>query len=545
MNPEPLDAIPAATPPVDARRRRLVGLLMATTGVLLACGGGGSDTPAPMPPPPPPGPPPVPVDGPAWWGFGRNAQHTALGELATQPLTRIAWQTPMDLAPQYTTGGALLIHYGSPVITRQNTVVLPVKTGATEGFRIEARLGGNGSLLWSLDTDYRLPPHNWVPSFNPVLTPANRVVLPAAGGRLLMRDTVNAASGTLRRVAFFGNATYAAAPATYDATVYINTPLTSDSQGNLYFGFTVTGANPAGLAGGIARVSAGGTGSWVAASVAAADVAMAKTQTNCAPALSADEATVYVVVNTAPAPGVRASGRLLALDSTSLATRAAVRLLDPATGAPAWISDNATSSPMVGPDGDVYIGVLESNPPDHNYRGWLLHFDATLAQSRTPASFGWDNTPSVVPAAMLPAYTGGSPYLLAIKYNNYGFVGGGDGRNRVAVVDPRRSQADPILAAVSVMREVITILGPTADPEWPPSGVKEWCINTAAVDPLTDSILINSEDGLLYRWHLPSNSFTESIGLNSGYAQSYTPTAIGPDGRVYAVNNATLFSVGR
>ena len=64
------------------------------------------------------------------------------------------------------------------------------------------------------------------------------------------------------------------------------------------------------------------------------------------------------------------------------------------------------------------------------------------------------------------------------------------------------------------------------------------------MDPLTSSVLMNSEDGSLYRWHLPSNVLSERIGLNNGYAQSYTPTAIGADGRVYAVNNARLFSIG-
>jgi hypothetical protein len=56
---------------------------------------------------------------------------------------------------------------------------------------------------------------------------------------------------------------------------------------------------------------------------------------------------------------------------------------------------------------------------------------------------------------------------------------------------------------------------------------------------------MNSEDGRLYRWHLPSNSLSESIRLNNGYAQSYAPTALGADGRVHAVNNARLFSIGR
>jgi len=74
--------------------------------------------------------------------------------------------------------------------------------------------------------------------------------------------------------------------------------------------------------------------------------------------------------------------------------------------------------------------------------------------------------------------------------------------------------------------------------------VREWCVNTAAVDPFTNSVLVNSEDGNLYRWHLPSNTFTEHITLNPGVAQSYTPTAIGPDGRVYAINNAFIHSIG-
>ncbi|HVO09047.1 MAG TPA: hypothetical protein VMT83_19835, partial [Burkholderiaceae bacterium] len=219
---------------------------------------------------------------------------------------------------------------------------------------------------------------------------------------------------------------------------------------------------------------------------------------------------------------------------------------DPSTGAPAWISDDATSSPLVGPDGDVYIGVLESDSPGHNFRGWLLHFDATLAQSRTPGSFGWDNTPSVVPAAMLGTqYTGSSTYLLLSKYNNYAGAGSGDGKNRMAILDPNGTQPDPVKPSVTVMKEVITILGPTADPDGPVGSVKEWCVNTAAVDPFTDSVLVNSEDGVLYRWHLPSNAFSERITLNSGLAQSYTPTLIGPDGRIYAINNANLHSIGQ
>ena len=94
------------------------------------------------------------------------------------------------------------------------------------------------------------------------------------------------------------------------------------------------------------------------------------------------------------------------------------------------------------------------------------------------------------------------------------------------------------------MREVLTILGPTF--ESGSSGpVREWCINTAAVDPATKSILVNSEDGYLYRWNLASNAFSQRIRLTSGIGEAYTPTAIGADGAVYAVNNAVLFSIAK
>ena len=519
-------------------KTRVVSVVVVVSALLVACGGGGdSGGPAPAPAPAPG------VSGPAWTGFARDAQHTALGAVATQPLNRIAWSTPLDLAPQYTSGGALLIHYGSPVVTSNNTVIVPVKTGAASGFRIEARSGGNGVAIWSADTDYVLPAHNWTPSYNLALDASNRLYAPGAGGKLLLRDAADAATGTLRTAVFYGAPAYAAAPAAFDASIFINTPITVDTAGNAYFGFIASGPNPAGLVSGVARIGADGVGSWVAASTAASDAAIAKVATNSAPALSPDGRTLYVAVNTARVAGTVQSGTLLALDSATLATRAKVALVDPAAGTPARVSDDSTASPTIGPDGEVYFGVLETTFGTHNARGWLLHFDATLATRRTPGGFGWDDTASIVPATMVPSYTGASAYLLAVKYNNYEGAGTGDGLNRIAVIDPNASQTDPI-SGLPVMREVLTILGPTFEPG-SSTAVKEWCINTMAVDPLTKSIVVNSEDGVLYRWDLATNSFTQRIRLTAGLGEAYTPTAIGADGAVYAVNNATLFSVGR
>jgi hypothetical protein len=526
---------------VSARPLRWVlpALALAGAALITACGGGGGSSGGGPDPEPAPA-----VDGPAWWGFARDAQHSALGAVATQSLDRIKWSSPVDLAPPYRPSGALLIHYGSPVITSHNTVVVPVKTGAAGGFRFEARSGGNGGLIWSADSDYVLPAHNWVPSYNLALNAANRLHAPGAGGKLLVRDNADAAAGTVGKLVFYGAAAYDAAPAAFNTTVFINTPLTIDTAGNVFFGFVVTGANPAGLASGIARIGADGVGSWVSVTAAAGDAAITKPATNSAPAVSIDQATLYVAVNSAVLAGTVQAGYLLALDSRTLAVKGKVALLDPLTGTRARISDDGTSSPTVGPDGEVYFGVLEASFGSHNGRGWLLHFDALLTTSRTPGGFGWDDTASVVPASMVPSYTGPSSYLLMTKYNNYGGAGSGDGLNRVAVIDPNASQIDPI-SGLTIMREVLTILGPTPEPGAYAGAVKEWCINTAAVDPLTKSILVNSEDGYLYRWDLTQNRFTQRIQLTSGIAESYTPTAIGADGAVYAVNNAVLFSLGK
>jgi len=269
----------------------------------------------------------------------------------------------------------------------------------------------------------------------------------------------------------------------------------------------------------------------------AGDGNMNKVVLNCAPALSDDHKKLYVAVN----DGNFSYGYLVALDSRTLAPLASVRLKD--AGFPthdAALPDDGTASPTVGPDGDVYIGVLESPFASNDDRGWLLHFSANLSTEKTPGEFGWDDTASIVPASMVPSYHGTSTYLLMTKYNDYVELGG-DGLNQLAILDPGATETDPV-TGIPVMQEVLTIAGPT--PDGPPPIVKEWCINSAAIDPAAKSVFAGSEDGNLYRWDLTTNELTQSIVLTPGLGEAYTPTVIGPDGKVYAIANATLFSVG-
>jgi len=479
-----------------------------------------------------------------WSGYGHDAQHTAGAPVASQPLNRIVWHTPVDLKPQYDTNGELDIHYGSPLITRANTVLVPVKTGATNGFEVRALAGGTGATNWALPTDYRLPPHNWTPSFSPVLTPKNRLYFAGGGGTVYYCDTPDATGGppATGKLAFYGLANYNASTNSYLTNVFIDTPITSDRYGNIFFGFQVTGPTPLKLQGGIARIDFNGTGTWLAASNAAGDTWISKVVQNCAPALSNDHRTLYVGVDN----GNYGYGYLVAVDSRTLAPLAHVRLKDVAYPTDDDVlSDDVTASPTVGPDGDVYYGVMEYPWNSNNQRGWLHHFDGSLTQSKTPGAFGWDATASVLPATAVPSYHGTSSYLLVTKYNNYADTGG-DGVNKIAVLDPHDTMTDPVTGA-TVMKEILTKAGATPEAQFTndfPNAVHEWCINSAVVDPFTRSVLANNEDGKLYRWDLVSNTLSETNVLTTGLGEAYTPTLVGVNGFVYAINNAILFAVG-
>jgi hypothetical protein len=472
---------------------------------------------------------------PGWRGFAANAQHTATAPAASQSLARIHWTMPVDLAPPLRPGGGeLLIHYASPMITPKNTVLVPVKTTSQGSFEIAAVAGTNGANIWTLTTDYIFPPYDWAPPLPAHLTGQNRLYIAGAGGTVYFRDTPDTATGTTGQQAFYGIANYQANEQTYQQNVVIDTPITADNRGYIYFGFVVLGSTPLGLKSGIARMDPNGNGTWISAGDAAGDQSMTQVAMNCAPAISPDGSTIYIAVSNG------GQGYLVGLDSTTLKPKYKALLLDPVTGQDASIYDESSASPTIGPDGEVYYGVLESSIGDHNCRGWLLNFTADLSKENAPDSFGWDDTVSIVsppPPIVSPSY------FLMSKYNNYYDCGGGNGHNMIAILDPKATQKDAYSNA-TVMREVETKLGPNHVPGEPPGAVYEWCINSAVFDPFSKSVIANSEDGHTYRWYLPANMLTEALLLNDPIAEAYTPTIIGPDGTVYAINNATLYAIG-
>jgi hypothetical protein len=479
--------------------------------------------------------------GQFWEGYGRDPQHTALSAGPSQIPTAIRWRTPVDLHPPNANGGDLYIHYGAPAITAANTLVVSQKTGAEGGFQVNAFRAATGQLLWTQATDYILPPHNWTPPMGITLTPGDAsVVIPGAGGTVLVRKNPNSAAGALTRIAFFGTPLYESNPAPFNEAIQICTPITSDASGNLYFGYLSSGQALPGYANGIpsglARISPTGRGTFVSAQALAGNANVQKPVYNCAPAISADGTKVYIAVNAYSF----SSGYLCMASSQSLAPKSRILLNDPRPGfGTATLPDDGTASPTIGPDGDVYYGVLEGQFVSNYARGWMLHFNSGLTTVKTPGAFGWDDSASIVPSRLVASYQGSSTYLILTKYNYYADAGiNGTGANKVAILDPNKSMTDPISGA-TVMNEVITILGPTKNANLP--GVDEWCINTAAVDSANKCAVLNSEDGHLYRWDFTTNTLSPGLYTEPPTGEAYTSTTIGPDGAVYAINNAVLF----
>ncbi len=489
------------------------------------------------------------LSGGAVTTFAGNSQHTGIYEAPAQDINAIHWSTSIDLN---NTGA--FAHYGAPLVTSGNTVLVSVKTAAN-GFQVSAFDGSAGAPKYTLASDYILPSHGWIPSYQPVLAAGpqgTRLYYPGAGGTVQYIEDPDSDSpaAPVREVFYTSLANYEANAAAFNAAIFVNTPITADSAGNIFFGFRVQGTAPAPLAttqSGFARIGPGGDATYVLAGAAAADPSIARDSHNSAPALANDESVLYVVVKAA---GSDSYGYLLGLDAATLATRHRVFLKDPRNGGAnnAVILDDSTASPTVAPDGDVYFGVFGN--PYNGSRGFLLRFSGDLAVEKAPGGFGWDNTAAIVPSGMVPSYTGSSPYLIFTKYNSYANAGpdSGNGVNRIALLDPGSTEIDPHASSngMAIMREVATVAGPTPDAENfdVPGAVREWCINTAAVNPPTGSVFTPSEDGHIYRWNLAANSLSQVVSLTPGIGEPYVPTAIGPDGVVYTLNGGTLFALG-
>lgn len=506
-----------------------------------------------------------------WQGYGNNAQHTANSTVPTQPLERILWTAPLDADRSYY-GADLLIHYASPVITPKNTMVhtyrfsVPIDGGFDrDNWRLVARNAANGRAIWQLNTDYSAPviwPQNWTSVYPMTLattggtSPVISAVGAGGGGTILVRNNPDVVSTVApKRISFYeALAKYTSNPAAFKG-IKVCTPLTADGAGNIWFGYLVSSANPAPAAlaslgtGGVVRVNVNGQVAFKSVDSLAVDSALTRPALNAAPALSNDGKSVYFALTN---PGQN-TGYLVKLNSTTLDKQASVLLKDPSGTSNARLIDQSSACPIIGPDGRVFMGVFGASWRESH--GWTLQFDANLKATDAnnklfPAgAFGWDDTASIVPATAVPSYKGTSKYLLLTKYNNYA-IGSGDGINQIAVLDPgSNAKSKDRQSGIAVMDEILKVNGPTPDFNLRDQNhrfaVREWCINSAAVDVANKSAILNSEDGRVYRWSFVTNKLVEGVALQPATGEAYTSTLVGPDGVVYAINNSYIHAVGK
>ena len=145
-----------------------------------------------------------------------------------------------------------------------------------------------------------------------------------------------------------------------------------------------------------------------------------------------------------------------------------------------------------------------------------LHFSADLAHSEDPrrVRLGRHGLDRARPR-WSPRTPGSSTYLLMTKYNNYA----GDGRRRRQQARHPRPERDDDRPGHGRHGDAGSAddRRPDARPRVHRQPSRTPCGSGAstppAVDPATDSILANSEDGKLYRWDLTTNTFTQAVTL--------------------------------
>jgi hypothetical protein len=214
--------------------------------------------------------------------------------------------------------------------------------------------------------------------------------------------------------------------------------------------------------------------------------------------------------------------------------------VDPATnGAPAGrVLDNASSSPVVAPDGSVLYGAYTRYNAS---RGHLFRFGPT-GDFVGSFDFGWDVTPAI--------YRRGATWSVVLKDNHYE---SGSYCNEADVCPA--AEGGPFR---------ITQLSPDLVPEWSfihtntlscerrPDGSmacvsdhphgNEWCINAPVVDA-DGTVYGLNEDGNL--WVIgQGGTLRGQVFLDRKEEAAYTPLAIGREGRIYAQNFGRLFVLG-
>lgn len=545
-----------------------------------------------------------------WNQWGGGPRHTGAipvyGQSLREQLADIVYD-PFVAQQRSETGGSLLVHYQTP-LSDGDEVFMEAKGGAFTGFRTWETQTWNmrkfeweeGQLVsrWTAESDWD-PVPSGAARFEPVFHGAlanGFVYMPGIGGTVL---EINRATGAIvRRLGLFG--------AQLDPTIYVTSPISVSDDGILYYNtLKLPGVQPwVGNHEGawLMKIAPDGTASRVSyttlvpgapASNAQCTGEFSSTQLPWPPSPNAVAPTIVcgsqrAGLNVAPAIGADGTiytisrahsnarwGWLVAVNpnltpkwASSLRNRFhdGCNVLIPPNGAPGGcrsgattgvdpadnqpgsgvVNDNSTASPVVAPDGTIYLGTWGRY---NHSQGHTMRFSAG-GDFLSAYPFGWDVTPAL--------WEHDGTFSLITKENRY--VGVGSYCSHPTFCPPySRAPGDEegyFITQLSPNLEVewtfknTEILSCTRQPDGSIDCVDdqqhakgfEWCVNAVAVDA-RGVVYINSEDGHLYALN-QGGTLRERLFLQLAVGAAYTPLSLGADGKIYTQNAGHLFVVG-
>lgn len=533
-----------------------------------------------------------------WPQWGQSPEHGSSSTVPGRRLERIEAEIVLDPftdAAEAEVGGNLLAHYAVPIVDGDDLFVV-VKTGTFRSYltrdsqiwnvRNLRRVNGQLTPRWTFTSDWKPVPvgsASWEPVYHPAVN-GDVVWAPGAGGTM---DKIRRGDGT--RIERFNPFS------TIDSTIFVAGPPTVDHAGNVFYTaikFNASdpwGADPPNSW--LVRIGADGTTTTATFVSLTPNAPAANAQCTATFALSG-EPLPWPPSRNAEAPKVRCGpqrpginvapavapdgtiyaisrahtndrwGFLVAVNpdltpkwATSMRNRFqdGCNVVLPPNGAPGGcsadaitgvdpnenqsgsgrVNDNGTSCPVVLPDGRILYGAHTS----YNYQqGHLMMFDAD-GRYIDAYGWGWDLTPAV--------YQHDGTYSILLKENHYNAFN----RNVNSPLDPESY--------------FITQLSSSLRPEWKYQNKNklscirlsngtldcvedhpnsfEWCVNAIAVDS-RGVAYANSEDGNLYAIG-QGGVLVGRIFLRQALGAAYTPTSIGPDGRIYTQNDGNLFVI--
>lgn len=535
-----------------------------------------------------------PLSAQSWSQWGAGPRHNGSLPIVAQPLSAqhaAIVVDPFVAEERAEANGSLLVHYQTP-LSDGNEVFMAIKGGTYSGFsnwqtqtwsvRKFEWVGGQLVTRWTATSDWDPVPSGgarFEPVFHSALT-ANSVYMPAAGGTVM--EVSRTTGAVVRRLGGFGE---------LDANTYVTSPIVIDDSGNLYYNTVkLDASNPwqtDHLGAWLVKITTGGTAKRALYSTlvsgAPAPGALCTHQfpsgtanplppsadavapsipcgsqrsgLSVAPAVGAD-GTIYTVSRTHFPPSSSRWSWVVAVNpdlspkwATSLRNRFndgcgalvgncragttfGVDPTDNQAGS-GQVNDNATSSPVVAPDGTVYYGTYSR----YNFsQGHMVRISAA-GQFLQSYKFGWDVTPAI--------WEHDGTFSVITKENRYvGFGGRTPGDEEGYYI----TQLSPELNVEWQYKNTETKTcerrpdGTLSCVSDRPEGF-EWCVNSLAVDS-RGVVFVNSEDGHLYAIN-QGGSVRERIFLQATLAAAYTPLSLGTDGRIYTQNAGILFAIGR